>query len=105
MRRQQRALQRLAWGLKRLSRGQVDFRLEAERRDEFNDVYRQFNRLAVRLDEHRSAGRADDPTEPIDTPTLRPIQGLPDDTLDLSAPPPAIDESSVTPLRGDRKRR
>jgi serine/threonine-protein kinase len=105
MRRQQRAMQRLAWGLKRLARGQVDFRLEAERRDEFSDVYRQFNRLAVRLDEHRAANRSDDPTEPLEAPTLRPAQGLPDDTLDLTAPAPSAGDSSVTPLRKDRTRR
>ena len=105
MRRQQRAMQRLAWGLKRLGRGQVDFRLEAERRDEFSDVYRQFNRLAVRLDEHRSTAADDDAAPSPELPALRPVKGLPDDTLDLSAPTSETGDASVTPLRGDRKRR
>ena len=105
LRRQQRAMQRLAWGLKRLTRGQVDFRLEAERRDEFSDVYRQFNRLAVRLDEHRNASRPDDATEPLEGPVLHPAMGLPEDTLDLTAPTPTTGDASVTPLRKDRTRR
>lgn len=107
MRRQQRALQRLAWGLKRLTRGQVDFRLEAERRDEFSDVYRQFNRLAVRLDEKRAVERPGPGSEDVaEYPRLHRIQGAPDETLDLSAPPePPSGDGSVTPLRGDRTRR
>jgi len=57
-RRQQRGLSRLDWGLRRLQRGQYEFRLDPERRDEFTHVYSQFNRLAVRLDEARRPGRA-----------------------------------------------
>lgn len=57
-RRQQVGLKRLGWGLKRLQRGQFEFRLETDRRDEFATVFGQFNRLAVRLDElSRGSGR------------------------------------------------
>ncbi|MCA1778916.1 MAG: protein kinase, partial [Xanthomonadaceae bacterium] len=53
--RQHRALKRLAWGLRRLYRGQSDFRLDDERRDEFAHVFQQFNRLAAHLD-HQARG-------------------------------------------------
>lgn len=101
MRRQQRALQRLGWGLKRLSRGQVDFRLETERRDEFSDVYRQFNRLAVRLDEQRLP--PDEEHEDGQT-RLRRIEGAPDETLDLTVDDATepVQGASVTPLRKDQ---
>ncbi len=50
-RRQHQVLRRLSWGLKRLQRGQFQFRLEANPRDEYARTYREFNRLAVRLQE------------------------------------------------------
>ena len=91
-RRQQLALRRLGWGLKRLHRGQFEFRLENTRRDEFATVFSQFNRLAVRLDElSRTARRKADPkagnsgTE-LDVPQDMPV----DDTLDLER----VDESA-----------
>ncbi len=118
MRRQQRALQRLAWGLKRLARGQVDFRLEAERRDEYSDVYRQFNRLAIRLDEQQAAMQEldsdEDRAEIGDAETvsarlrLQRIDSGPEDTLDLGATPETAavdDDDAVTALQPGRKGR
>jgi methyl-accepting chemotaxis protein len=85
MRRQQRALQQLAWGMKRLGRGQLDFRLEVQRRDEFSDAFRQFNRLAVRLEEAHDSTRPTSSAPSSSGLRLRPIEGQLDDTLDLSA--------------------
>ncbi len=113
-RRQQLALKRLGWGLKRLQRGQFEFRLETGRRDEFATLFSQFNRLAVRLDElRRTAGRtahktSQDAEAGLD---LTPESSL-DDTLDLDRPAAAADSDgqqeektdsqpagTVTPLR------
>jgi len=56
-RRNQTGLKRLAWGLKRLQRGQYEFRFDEDRRDEFTGASRAFNRLAMRLEEQRQAER------------------------------------------------
>jgi len=98
-RRQQLGLKRLGWGLKRLQRGQFEFRLETDRRDEFAQVFRQFNRLAVRLDElnrraRRRAGSEDDHAHPF---LELPADTLPNDTLDLQT----ADGASSTPLYED----
>jgi len=119
-RRQQLALKRLGWGLKRLQRGQFEFRLETTRRDEFATVFKQFNRLAVRLDELRrhAARKARGESRTSGAPGLEfPPDTQIEDTLDLerddaatAAPAsPARDqedddadaqpERKVTPLR------
>ncbi|HSG34305.1 MAG TPA: HAMP domain-containing protein, partial [Sphingomonadaceae bacterium] len=110
-RRQQLGLKRLGWGLKRLQRGQFEFRLETDRRDEFAAVFSQFNRLAVRLDElNRRTRRRVDSTRETDGPALQiPPDSKIDETLDLeNAEPeasdgiesPTIDQpAKVTPLR------
>ncbi len=49
-RHQRRLLERLGWGLKRIGKGQYDFRLEADRRDEFGALYRHYNDMAMRLE-------------------------------------------------------
>ncbi len=52
MARQQRnSLERLTWGLRQIGKGNFDFRLEADRRDEFGSLYRRFNDMAMRLQE------------------------------------------------------
>lgn len=90
IRRQQRVLERLTWGLKRLSRGQIDFRLEGDRRDEFSKVYRQFNRLALRLEEQHllASGRQragnEDRVDLDPTGLPKNVSGQPDETLDIS---------------------
>ena len=85
-RRQQLALKRLAWGLKRLQRGQFEYRLEHVRRDEFTTVFSQFNRLAVRLDElRRQAGRKKRAKSATSDTGLEFPPDFPvEDTLDLS---------------------
>jgi len=87
-RRQQFALKRLGWGLKRLQRGQFEFRLETSRRDEFAAVFNQFNRLAVRLDElnHRSKRLAGSSKNERSSALKIPPDTLLDETVDLQAP-------------------
>lgn len=82
-RRQQRGLSRVAWGLKRLRRGQYEFRLESDRRDEFLLVNSQFNRLAVQLDEGRRRTRdAAADRKRVEAPVI-PEEVRVDETLDL----------------------
>ena len=83
--RQQLGLKRLAWGLKRLYRGQYEFRLENERRDEFSGVFRQFNRLAVRLDEMSRTVRPRDGSGQPAERRMVPPDTPPRDTIDLAA--------------------
>lgn len=117
-RRQQLGLKRLAWGLKRLQRGQFEFRLETNRRDEFASAFGQFNRLAVCLDElsrtsrsGHSADKSGDETHP--TALRIPSSSMIDETLDLERTDQATSEDNrndsrdsqaphegkVTPLR------
>ena len=84
-RRQQLALRRISWGLRRLQRGQFEFRLETGRRDEFATVFSQFNRLAVRLDElrRRSARKAAASAEDTGATLSFPPDKLVEDTIEL----------------------
>ncbi len=50
-RKQQHSISELSLGLKRLASGQRDIRIESGARDEFADAHKQFNRLAIFLDE------------------------------------------------------
>ncbi|MDT8448553.1 MAG: protein kinase [Wenzhouxiangellaceae bacterium] len=103
-RRQQLGLKRLAWGLKRLHRGQYDFRIESDRRDEFAPAYREFNRLAVRLDEQRrKPKRQGAPAGASDSAAPRPVVRIPDnatldETLDLSNSEEPVDSPNLTRL-------
>jgi serine/threonine-protein kinase len=81
-RRQQVGLKRLAWGLKRLHRGQYEFRLESDRRDEFAGTFREFNRLAVRLDELNRSARSRPPKAARGGAV--PADARPHETLDLA---------------------
>jgi len=120
IRRHQVGLRRLAWGLKRLQRGQYDFRFDDEIRDEISPAMREFNRLALQLEEHRRRQSMTTPTQPQADPTDwqsdDPDSAL-DATLDLSrASRPGNDEVKaeevstekvdaehrVTPLRRHR---
>lgn len=109
-RRQQLGLRRMSWALKRLARGQVDFRLETDRRDEFAEVYRQFNRLAIGLDEGQRRQRAGQSGE--GSSAALPAGVRIDETLDLTVESGSEeklqdddsaadnpDRSTVTPLR------
>lgn len=110
-RRQQLGLKRLGWGLKRLQRGQFEFRLETRRRDEFASTFSQFNRLAVRLDElsRRTKRRIDAEDDTAGPPLRIPPDAVVGETLDLEngnneAPDDdqdsGVDEpTKVTPLR------
>jgi len=51
VRHQRRLIERVGWGLRRMGQGQYDFRLEGHRRDEFGNLYRRFNDMAMRLEE------------------------------------------------------
>ena len=90
--RQHRKFKRLAWGLKRLARGHFDFRIEPTRLDEMQEVYQQFNRLAVHLEERLAPrpGPADeDDTEAevdLAPAVLGGVRHAPDETLDLTRP-------------------
>lgn len=122
MRRLQVGVQRVAWALKRLERGQYEFRLEDEGPQELHPVMREFNRLAVRLQQRqqfaRRAPAAPGNAEPGDWLADTP-DAAPGATLDLSKKnqaadgrnasrddnpdDPVPDPSKVTPLRGGRK--
>ena len=41
---QRRLIERIGWGMRRMGKGQYDFRLESDRRDEFGNLYRRFQR-------------------------------------------------------------
>ncbi|PKL95182.1 MAG: hypothetical protein CVV18_06480 [Gammaproteobacteria bacterium HGW-Gammaproteobacteria-8] len=119
IRRHQVGLRRLAWGLKRLQRGQYDFRFDDEMRDEFSSAMREFNRLALQLEEQRRAASKFIAAQPhIHTGDWQPgdqnaaLDSALDATLDLArANPSGADETStgktdddsrVTPLRKHR---
>jgi len=51
VRHQRRLIERIGWGMRRMGKGQYDFRLESDRRDEFGNLYRRFNDMAMRLEE------------------------------------------------------
>jgi len=62
VRHHKRLIERVGWGLRRVGRGHYDFRLDGNRRDEFGNLYRRFNDMAMRLEERhgvRHAGRGD----------------------------------------------
>lgn len=50
-RQQRKSIERLTWGLRQIGKGNFDFRLEADRRDDFGSLYRRFNDMAMRLQE------------------------------------------------------
>jgi eukaryotic-like serine/threonine-protein kinase len=60
VRHQRRLIERIAWGFRRIGKGQYDFRLDAERRDEFGNLYRRFNDMAMRLEERHGVHDAVD---------------------------------------------
>lgn len=90
IRRHQIGLSRLAWGLKRLQRGQYDFRFDDELRDDAAPTMREFNRLAIQLEELRQR-----PSRPASSARTDPIEWQSDQnatevdaTLDLSRADP-----------------
>ncbi len=75
---QQRSIQRVAWGLQRIARGQYDFRLDDARQDALSPIYRRFNDMAIRLEERHGHEKLKRSAS---------IQPVPDDTLDTSLDP------------------
>lgn len=117
-RRNQTGLKRLAWGLKRLQRGQYEFRFDEDRRDEFTAATKAFNRLALRLEEQRkserleAAGprrpaqeRGDDGNNDVQWPAESDPGGTlvlgrePDEGDDEPSPEGGGSDARVTPLR------
>jgi len=89
---QQRSIQRIAWGLQRIARGQYDFRLDDARQDALSPIFRRFNDMAVRLEErhgHERLSRAR---------SLPPVR---DDTLEtgIDATADMTPEKKPIPLR------
>ncbi|QKK02717.1 MAG: protein kinase [Pseudomonadota bacterium] len=82
-RRHQRSLQQINRGLQRIGRGQFDTRLETDHRDALHSLYRQFNDMAVRLDQRfgSTAESADD--APL--AECRNPEAATDETVELSA--------------------
>ncbi|MCH8476331.1 MAG: protein kinase [Wenzhouxiangella sp.] len=60
-RQQRQSIERLAWGLRQIGKGHFDFRLEADRRDDFGSLYRRFNDMAMRLQERHGLREAPPP--------------------------------------------
>lgn len=114
-RRQQQGLRRLAWGLKRLQRGQYEFRLNDDLRHELSEPMREFNKLALMLQQNQRRPRPPSSTNPAPPPTSSAWQSTTafadiDSTLDLSRPQAEDtasdghssdgDPSRITPIRG-----
>lgn len=81
-RRWKRSIDQIAWALKRVRGGQSGVRLEVKRHDEFAAICKQFNNLAVSLDEQaRTAGGE------LSAPVIStvPSKVPPNETLDLNA--------------------
>jgi len=100
-RRHQIGLRRLAWGLKRLQRGQFDFRFEDGSDQEFAGTLREFNRLAARLNELQRRGTATSAGDSARSSETPDVSGPSDATLDLDQPRPddVPAKRKVTPLR------
>lgn len=60
VRHHRRIIERVGWGLRRIGQGHYEFRLDAERRDEFRPLFRRFNDMAMRLQERHAATQTQD---------------------------------------------
>lgn len=88
-RRWKRSIDRIAWALKRLRGGQSGVRLDVARHDEFAAICKQFNNLAVSLDEQGRTVGGEWSAPVISTGAS---EVAPDETLDLNA----LERRSVT---------
>lgn len=93
VRHQRQLIERMGWGLRRIGKGQYDFRLDRERRDEFGLLYRRFNDMAMRLEERHGI------REPVDLeqtplPDVSGHTGELDSTTEMDAPAESIDEAT-----------
>ncbi len=100
IRRQGRLFERIGWGLRRVGRGQYEFRLDSGRIDEFSALYRNFNEMAARLEARH--GSQPDGTRG-DTEPLLVDRGEPEQTQELESAEPNPGDDKVTPFR-DRRR-
>ncbi len=95
-RRQQRSIAELAWGLKRLASDQRDIRMDSAPRDEFAEAHKQFNRLAIMLDERARAAPGHASAGEFNHAQYQEDSGMPaSQTVDLSAVSNADDADSV----------
>ncbi|AKS40919.1 serine/threonine-protein kinase [Wenzhouxiangella marina] len=106
VRHQRRLIERIGWGLRRMGKGQYDFRLESNRRDEFGNLYRRFNDMAMRLEERhgvRHSVRGD--TARMSTLTMRGEQegGTLDRTVELERAADGATEAPRRPERSEKK--
>lgn len=92
VRHQRRLIERMGWGLRRIAKGQYDFRLDRERRDEFGLLYRRFNDMAMRLEERHGIRESVDRSTSL--PDVSDHSGDLGNTTELEAPARTPGESS-----------
>jgi serine/threonine-protein kinase len=77
VRRHRRVIERVGWALRRIGQGHYEFRLDADRRDEFRPLFRRFNDMAMRLQQRHGATQSparevysapvvDEPADPLE---------------------------------------
>jgi len=88
---QRRLIERIGWGLRRVGKGQYDFRLEADRRDEFGNLHRRFNDMAMRLEERH--GVRDGQDTAMRLPALSVDDGALESTAEIQLNDPDEDTS------------
>ena len=94
VRHHRRIIERVGWGLRRIGQGHYEFRLDADRRDEFRTLYRRFNDMAMRLQERHGTQQGADndaPTVPVIS-ELSDQEGV-DKTIDLRTDGGSDDEA------------
>jgi len=97
VRHHRRIIERVGWGLRRIGQGHYEFRLDAERRDEFRPLFHRFNDMAMRLQERHGTTQGPD-REAATIPAVVDVadsQAL-DKTIDLRSEA-ASDDGSVDP--------
>lgn len=107
VRHQRQLIERMGWGLRRIGKGQYDFRLDRERRDEFGLLYRRFNDMAMRLEERH--GVRDQLELTGNLPDVTGHSGELDSTTEMDPPDSKADKSigvkNVARFPGSPKRR
>ncbi len=106
VRHQRRLIERIGWGLRRVGKGQYDFRLDADRSDEFGNLHRRFNDMAMRLEERH--GVRDGQEAVIRLPALSVDDGSLESTAEIQLDDPEDDSGdnegkNVTRFLGARK--
>jgi eukaryotic-like serine/threonine-protein kinase len=96
VRHQRRLIERIGWGLSRVGKGQYDFRLDPDRRDEFAVLCRRFNDMAMRLEERH--GLSDLADARVPRPLADGDQGDLESTAEIS-----IQEDDPADQDGEKK--